>query len=517
MRLIDILNGMHFAGADFLPAITAAHKRRTLLTPIFHKILAYAASQPEAYNCRFTLSLLHASALLLAEWNDPKFVILAKPLLSTEVEPNLFGDDWQDSACLMARAIRGNSRVIVDCLLEESCTSTFAEVLLGATAYIVAWYPHHRDEVKKTLIILIRHPMLSEFSEDVQRALVESCCRIGLSEILLDLYIASEEGKIPEKLIDDWITCRANSKETGVWIDTDRKSPPEITEEPFILEHVTLIEPYELFGDYTVSDVEFEALTAFNSVAAPCRDLKRRLVSIQKVIGINKIAIRVIRLASSDPEHFRTRHWHTALTSAICLGSIAGGKDVAEAFARLLQISSNGLDILLGDDLTEMCDLAFALAARDAITEICRVIEDSSADFSSRSVALEALCLQVRLGYLPKWELTLYFRSLMERWESIAGRPSFWYDVAKICADLYLTEMIPLLLDLVKLGLFVEPDGSKFMDELDLNDLFAESSGQVRVLDAETIDASHLLRHCSGHESMSVSELFSNLQSPNYG
>jgi len=496
-------------------ALEVAQTRKKFLTPIFRKILSYAAKEPRAYECRFTSSLLNASAFCLSEWGDSEFLSLAGPLLSRADCPNLYGYHPEDSSRLVARAVRGDSNIIFEYLLDENCSAGFAEALLESLVYVVAWYPECRNEVRKSLISLLRNPILSEFSEHVHQALVESCCRIGSTEFLFDLHFASEEGKISEGLIDRWIAARDQADVTGVWIDANREVIPISLNAPFLLEYLAIIDAGEIYSN-ALSVSERVALVAFNSVSAPCSDLRLRIVEVQSVHGIAGISSRVIRLAADNPKHFRAQHWHTAVTSAICLGSIIGGADVAKAFARLLQVSDDGLDILLGNDLTEMCDLAFALAARDAPTEIYRVIEDISASFSSRSVAMEALYLQVQLGYLQRSDLSKYINSLFERREIIVGGPSFWYDVAKIGAQLSMVEIIPLLRDLVQLGVFIEPDGTMYANLQDLDELFAKPPQQIQLPDAKAIDAGYLLNRCSGHESVGVAEFFSNLEAPSY-
>lgn len=516
MRLIDILNGLHFAGADFLSSLEAANERKTFLEPILRRILSYAASQPKAYECRFTQSLLDASAFLLSEWECSDFLSLVRPLLSAGDHPNLFGCSPEDSARLIARAAHNNSRDIIECLLDEHCTETFAEALLDATVYTVAWFPECRNEVVKGLTSLLRHPALPAFSEDVHTALVESCCRIGPTEFLLDLFLASEDRVLSEELLTRWTTARAESRITGVWLDGDCINVPISTGDPFLLQHLTIFPASEISSEVPLSDSESEALFAFNSVAAPCHDLECRIASAAKMPGIDEICLRVIRLALNDPEHFRAQHWHTAVSTAICLGSIAGKSSFSEALARFLQLPENCLETLLGDDLTEMCEFGLALASRGAPSNIYSVVEDTNAYFASRSVALGALQLQFRLGYRTRNELATYLLGLFERRESLAGGASFWHDVADIGAYLSISEMRPLLRNLVQAGVFIEPDGTVYMDGRDLEELFTGSKSQTELPDPAAIDAVYLLRRCSGHESISVAGFLSSLEPPNY-
>jgi Protein of unknown function (DUF1186) len=516
MRLIDILNGLHFAGADYIPALEAAYKRKNILVPILHRVLSYAASQPKAYECRFSASLLDASAFLLAEWGYSKFLSLARPLLSPGDHPNLCGCYPEDSARLIARAAHSNSRDIIDCLLKEHCTETFAVALLEATVYVAAWHPECRNEVVRSINSLLRHPTLAEFSESVHEALVESCCRIGPTDFLLDLYLASEEGVLPEELITQWTSSRSKAGVTGVWLDADCRNVPISTGDPFLLQHWTIFHASEISSELPLSASESEALLAFNSVASPCHDLECRLASAAKMPGIDEISLRVIRLASDDPEHFRAQHWHTAVSAAICLGSIAGKSGFAEVLARFLQLPENCLETLLGDDLTEMCEFGLALASRGAPSNIYSVVENTNAYFSSRSVALGALQLQVRLGYRTRDELATYLLGLFARKDSLAGGASFWHDVADIGAYLSVSEMLPLLRNLVQAGVFIEPDGTVYMDGQDLEELFTGSKSQIELPDPAVIDAVYLLSRCSGHESMSVAGFLSSLEPPNY-
>lgn len=517
MRLIDILNGLHFAGADFFPALEAAQSRRRSLTPILRQVLSYAATEPNAYEWRFTSSLLNASAFLLAEWEDSEFLSLARPLLSMGDHPNLFGYYPEDSARLIARAAHGRCRDVIACLLDERCTETFAETLLEATVYVVAWYPESRDEVVKNLNGLLRLPMLGDFSENVHQSLVESCCRIGPTEFLLDLYLASGEGILSEKLITDWTTDRSKSQTTDdVWLDPDCKNAPISTSDLFLLEHWAIFDACELFNKQPLTDLEVEALIAFNSVAVPCHDLDQRLAKAAKVPGIEEISLRVVRLASEHPEHVRAQHWHTAVSAAICLGSLSGGSGFGNALIRLLQLPEDFLERLLNDDLTEMCTFALALASRDVPTDIYRLIEDTNAYFASRAVALEALHLQVRLGFLSRDELAKYLLGLFTQSDILAGNPLFWSSIADIGAHLSISEMLPFLLDLDHAGTFIEPDGTIYMDDRYLEELFLTPPPLINLPDFCKINAVYLLGRCAGHKAMSVRNFINNLEPPNY-
>lgn len=516
MRLIDILNSLHFAGADFFPALEAARLRKRLLRPVLRRILAYAAEQPRAYNRRFAVPLLAASAFLLAEFEDPEFLALAQPLVDPDADPSLLGYYPEDAARLIARAAGPRITDLVISVLDDRACDEFRTSVLEATVLVAAWHPERRDAVAACFRTLLRDPKLGAASTEIMDALAEGCCRLGPEDFLLDLHLAVDRGAFSEDSMANWLTAAGENRGPGVWLDTERQNHPITPNDPFLRGYSTAFRANEFKGGAPMCEAEIEALDKFNSIAAPCVDYEERFSRAAHTPGIGEVARRVVALAVNDPEEFSSQHHCVSLSAAICLGASSNEAGFIETLVLLLRLPEQHLDRLLGDDLTEMCEWALAVAGRCSPAALHGVIEDTAASISARSVTLGALLQQVRLGFSERDDLADYVMKLFERRHDLSGNEWFWSDVADIGAELGIPEMLPLLLDMEKEGVFAMADGGIYTDAEELTERFANPRPPEDLPAPSSIDALYLLHHCSGHESMTVRDFLGRLAPPRY-
>jgi hypothetical protein len=516
MLLIDILNSLHFAGADFVKGLDAAQSRKRWLTPLLRSILAYAAEQPGAYECRFTPPLLAASAFLLAEFEDPAFLALAQPLIDTDAEPSLLGYSPEDAARLIAKAAGKRIGDLMNWVLDVRSCDEFRTSILEAMVLIAAWHPERRNTVAAGLRALLRHPGFTTVSKEVADVLVEGCCRLDPADFLLDLHLAIGRSAVSEELLTKWITVSEEKRGVGIWLDADRKNDGIGAEDPFLRQFSTVFDIDELTRSAPLTETEKEALAAFNSVAAPCRDYEGRFVMATYALGIAGVARRVVSFAASDPDGFAAQHHSVALSAAICLASPLGEVGFAEEFARLVRLPEPCLDRLLGDDLCEMCEWALALAGRGAPGPLRGIVEDAGASICSRSVALGALLQQVRLGYAERDQLAQYAMELIQRKSTLKGNEWFWSDVADIGAELRVAEMLPSLLNMEAEGVFSMSDGGIWTDAEELKERFSNPQAPADLPPPDALDALFLLRRCSGYDSMTVKDFLGRLEPPRY-
>lgn len=463
--LIDILNGIHFAGADFLPALEAARKRKRLLNPVLKQVMDYAAKEPQAYRYRFSESLLSCSAYLLSEADEPDFLELAQPLIDAEADPSLLGVHPEDSARLIARSIGRRLPDVISILKHGSRSDEFCTTVFEALLLVAHWSPERHGEVTSTFLGLLRSDLLGLLEPGVRNAVVDSCLRLDPLDFLLDLHIAVGRGDLDEGTTTELISEAGKPRQTAVRFDNQMATTCLTPEDPFLRQYRSIFLAEELRKKGDQHEPDPKALELFNSVVAPARNLLDRFAALPASPELVDICMRVLRFAAASPESFRYQHLPTSVSAAICLGSAAGDEAFTKEFVALLSIPEEHLDRLLGNDLTEMCEPALAVSGRTDPYVIRELVENAEACGVSRSVALDALMRQVTLGYLSSEWLNDYCRDLLSRRNELGKNTWLWPYVVNVCARLALVDQLPILKQMVHEGFFTDEGGEWYDDE----------------------------------------------------
>ncbi len=271
MLLIDILNGLSFAGFDFESAIAAARRRTRYLTPVLRKVLEYAAQYPQAYQCRFSESLLASAAFLLSETKDSAFLKLIAPLIDDDAEPWLLGHLPEDPARLIAGGLGARFEELLVMVKDEEYSDRFYTSAFEALVLTAHWDPPLGLKVISVLRSFLGADCLSGFEPDVRVILVECCCRLDPDDFLLDLQLAIDRGDLDEAVTTDLVKeARQRSGGTiwfGDWTSTSRLA----VEDMFLQQYRKIFVEKELCLLEDKTPPEPNALMLFNSIAAPLR------------------------------------------------------------------------------------------------------------------------------------------------------------------------------------------------------------------------------------------------------
>ena len=513
MLLIDILNGLNFAGADFDAALTNARRRTRLLNPILRRVMDYAAKCPKAFKARFSPSLLASAAYLLAEAQDPDFLRLAAPLTDLEADLDILGDMMEDSARLIAAAVGSRPRTIDDFLRAGEFSYEFHRSSFEALALIAHWSPELGDEVRTILRSFLLPEFLNTHVAAVRETLAETCCRFDPVDFALNIQIAIDRNALDEAFICDLI-AQASQRGSETVSFTDWTASTRMTaKDPFLRQYMTTFRADELRTSSDSSPPNPEALASFNSLAAPCRNYRERIGAIRVTEEVIDVCKRVVRFATTSPDAYRTGHCPISLSAAICLAAPSGEPAFMRQFAALLGLPSEDLERLLGDDLTGMCEAALTICGRFEPGPLRTIVEDVDAYWCSRTIALGALLQQVRRGYRLRDELSDYCRKLIARRAEIHANAWFWTDFLAVCASLALVDLRPTLLKMISEGLYDDDGESMIGEECIQREFENPASDKLLPEDAHAVS---LLGCCRDFEAMTVEDFLGRLEPPNF-
>lgn len=480
MLLIDILNGLNFAGIDFLPAMKAARERKRLLNPVLKRILRYAAEEPSAFHCRFSDAILFSSAYLLSEAQEPDFLELVQPLIDVDADPSLIGIHPEDSARLVALSIGTRLNEVTSIMVSGQDSAEFCTTVLEALTLVAHWFPERRHDVNSALLILIRSGALVRFEPEVRHTLVDCCSRLGASEFLLDLQVAIQRGELEDaevaKAMERADYGKEKSVDLGDWAKTTRITAID----SYLQQYCSLFLAAELREESDEAESDPHALQIFNSVAAPSRNYLQRFLAISTTPEIVDICTRVLRFVLKSPESYRDNHLPTAITAAICIGSTAGNREFTEHLIAILCLDSDCLGSILGDDLTELCDWALAFSARNNPDLVRNLVTQPEVSGVTRAVVTDAIMHQAVLGYVSREEILQYLQDLISQRHEIGTLDWLWPDVAKIGAKLELDQLRPVFERMFDEGFFLDDDDEDYWNRESMAQLFENPDNDER-------------------------------------
>ena len=513
MLLIDIINELEFGGADFLLAIEAAKRRKRLLNPILRRVLEYAATEPEAYRCRFSPGLLAASAYLLAETQDEHFLRLAAPLIDqNKLDVTLIGADADDDSRLICAAVGMRIEKIVQALrAQPQPPFTFSQSALSALLLRVRWSPEMWGSVVSALRSLLNTSHIALLAWEVRADVVECCCRLDPEAFSLSFQMAVERCELDEAFISDALETSKDRVPGTVYLEDWDETDPLQPDSWYLREHWIVFKADDLVSEARPSPPDSAALTAFNRIAYPSRELIERMEDLSPVTpALLDVATRVVGLAASSAERYREERRGAGVAAAICLGAPAGDPAFTGVLLDLLRQPSDDVASLIGDDLTEVCVAALAISARRDPWQLRTLVEDESAEDGARSTAIGALSQLIDLGVLSRDAVAEYCRELVgkgvhffEEW--------CWADLANLSAKVGAVDLKPQFQAMCATG----GPLSEYTDARSLDEDFAnprDRDESWEVIDSLTLlEASEL---CNDHRK--VREFLGCFEPPDY-
>ncbi|HEY3897433.1 MAG TPA: DUF1186 domain-containing protein, partial [Chthoniobacter sp.] len=337
MLLIDIINGLNFPGNDFDSVLAAAGHRKKYLNPLIRRVLDYAAKEPEAFQFRFSRSLLACAAYLLAKSNDGMFLSLVAPLIDAEAEPSLLGCYPEDTARMLADVIPSQLDILTRLVTTPGVPEHFQSD--GFDAFVLAVHrdAKNRDPVVSTLRSILRKGILGTMSLRARHFFVESCCRIDPSDFVIDLQFAIEAGDLDEKSTNELIAEASQPYSSSVWFCDPSVNGPLTPRDGYLTQYRLTFSEAELRQNPDEVEPDSDALWLFNSVSVPRRDYLERFAALRATPQLVDVCTRVMRCVANAPGEYRSAHHPVAVSAAICLAAPTGDPAFASQFAKFLR------------------------------------------------------------------------------------------------------------------------------------------------------------------------------------